>query len=122
MNAFIELTMSSRPPDAKWTLGLSELVAYHIDKGNKLSTMSFVDAFRATMDGTNPMYPWWDKIQQVFFPMNVDNEHWVDASFDLENYELVVYDSLMSTTNGLRIMELMATWKPFIKKDLENMG
>ncbi|GJY11808.1 phospholipase-like protein, partial [Tanacetum coccineum] len=40
--------------DGLWTLGLSELVAFHIDSGMRLSMVSVVDALRATIDGTNP--------------------------------------------------------------------
>ncbi|GJX51728.1 phospholipase-like protein [Tanacetum coccineum] len=54
INAFIELIMRKRPHNAQWTLGLSELVAFHIDSGMRLSMVSVVDALRATIDGTNP--------------------------------------------------------------------
>ncbi|GKA02933.1 hypothetical protein Tco_0675714, partial [Tanacetum coccineum] len=54
INAFIELMMRKRPHNAQWTLGLSELVAFHIDSGMRLSMVSVVDALRATIDGTNP--------------------------------------------------------------------
>ncbi|GJZ33265.1 hypothetical protein Tco_0578701 [Tanacetum coccineum] len=42
--------------DGLWTLGLSELVAFHIDSGMRLSMVSVVDALRATIDGTNPRF------------------------------------------------------------------
>ncbi|GJR92654.1 phospholipase-like protein [Tanacetum coccineum] len=41
INAFIELMMRKRPHNAQWTLGLSELVAFHIDSGMRLSMESF---------------------------------------------------------------------------------
>ncbi|GJT16007.1 phospholipase-like protein [Tanacetum coccineum] len=56
INAFIELMMRKRPHNAQWTLGLSELVAFHIDSGMRLSMVSVVDALRATIDGTNPRF------------------------------------------------------------------
>ncbi|GKD45045.1 hypothetical protein Tco_1269690, partial [Tanacetum coccineum] len=85
-----------------WTLELSELVAFHIDSGELMSMVSVVDAFRATINGTNPLYPSWDKISQVVFavfehfqavfrfsPINLDNKHWVAAT---------IYDSLTILT------------------------
>nr|GEZ39530.1 hypothetical protein [Tanacetum cinerariifolium] len=54
INAFIELMMRKRPCNAQWTLGLSELVAFHIDSRKLMSMVSVVDALRATIDGTNP--------------------------------------------------------------------
>nr|GFA08477.1 hypothetical protein [Tanacetum cinerariifolium] len=45
-----------------------------------MSMVSVVDALRATIDGTNPRYPSWHKIEQVFFPIDLDNKHWVAAS------------------------------------------
>ncbi|GJU25495.1 hypothetical protein Tco_1164116 [Tanacetum coccineum] len=47
----------NRPRNAQWTLGLSELVAFHIDSGKMMSMVCVVDALRATIDGTNPRYP-----------------------------------------------------------------
>ncbi|GJZ85256.1 hypothetical protein Tco_0650595 [Tanacetum coccineum] len=64
INAFIELMMRKRPRNAQWTLGLSELVAFHIDSRKLMSMVSVVDALRATIDGTNPRYPSWHKISQ----------------------------------------------------------
>ena len=58
---------------------------------------------------------------QVFFPINLNNEHWVVASWNLDDYLLTVYDSLHSTSNYEKIIDLLKTWKEFIKKDLENM-
>nr|GEU96447.1 hypothetical protein [Tanacetum cinerariifolium] len=86
INAFIELMMRKRPRNAQWTLGLSELVAFHIDSRKLMSMVSVVDALRATIDGTNPRYPSWHKIEQVFFPINLDNKHWVAASWNLDDY------------------------------------
>nr|GEY10566.1 hypothetical protein [Tanacetum cinerariifolium] len=60
INAFIELMMRKRPLNAQWTLGLSELVSFHIDSGKSMSILSVVDAFRATIDGTNPLYSSWE--------------------------------------------------------------
>nr|GFA67758.1 phospholipase-like protein [Tanacetum cinerariifolium] len=54
INAFIELMMRKRPRNAQWTLGLCELVAFHIDSRKLMSMVSVVDALRATIDGTNP--------------------------------------------------------------------
>nr|GFB82035.1 hypothetical protein [Tanacetum cinerariifolium] len=54
INAFIELMMRKRPRNAQWTLGLSDLVAFHIDGRKLMSMVSVVDALRATIDGTNP--------------------------------------------------------------------
>nr|GFA98881.1 auxin transport protein BIG [Tanacetum cinerariifolium] len=54
INAFIELMMRKRPRNAQWTLGLSELVVFHIDSLKLMSMVLVVDAFRATIDGTNP--------------------------------------------------------------------
>nr|GEW01588.1 hypothetical protein [Tanacetum cinerariifolium] len=54
---------------------LSELVAFHIDSRKLMSMVLVVDALRATIDGTNPMYPSWHKISQVFFPINLENKH-----------------------------------------------
>ncbi|GJW30382.1 phospholipase-like protein, partial [Tanacetum coccineum] len=90
INAFIELMMRKRPHNAQWTLGLSELVAFHIDSGMRLSMVSVVDALRATIDGTNPRYPSWHKISQVFFPINLGNKHWVAAAWNLDDYVLMV--------------------------------
>ncbi|GJU50659.1 hypothetical protein Tco_1220214 [Tanacetum coccineum] len=56
INAFIELMMRKRPHNAQWTLGLSELVAFHIDSGMRLSMVSVVDALRATSHGTNQFF------------------------------------------------------------------
>ncbi|GJU72337.1 phospholipase-like protein, partial [Tanacetum coccineum] len=122
INAFIELMMRKRHHNAQWTLGLSELVAFHIDSGMRLSMVSVVDALRATIDGTNPRYPSWHKISQVFFPINMDNKHWVAASWNLDDYVLTVYDSLESPENYKKIIDLLVIWKDFIKKDLENMN
>ncbi|GJT20111.1 phospholipase-like protein [Tanacetum coccineum] len=122
INAFIELMMRKRPHNAQWTLGLSELVAFHIDSGMRLSMVSVVDALRATIDGTNPRYPSWHKISQVFFPINLGNKHWVAAAWNLDDYVLMVYDSLESPENGEKIVDLLKIWKDFIKKDLENMN
>nr|GFA25900.1 hypothetical protein [Tanacetum cinerariifolium] len=55
INAFIELMMRKRPRNAQWTLGLSELVAFHIKSRKLMSLVSVVDALRATIDGTNPL-------------------------------------------------------------------
>ncbi|GJT90650.1 auxin transport protein BIG [Tanacetum coccineum] len=54
--------------NAQWTLGLSELVAFHIDSCMRLS--------------------------MVFFPINLGNKHWVAAAWNLDDYVLMVYDSL----------------------------
>nr|GFB44605.1 hypothetical protein [Tanacetum cinerariifolium] len=54
INAFIELMMKKRPRNAQWTLGLSELVVFHIESRKLMSMVSVVDALRATIDGTNP--------------------------------------------------------------------
>nr|GEZ60819.1 putative no exine formation 1 [Tanacetum cinerariifolium] len=54
INAFIELMMRKRPRNAQWTLGLSELVTFHIESRKLMSMVSVVDALRATIDGTNP--------------------------------------------------------------------
>nr|GEU69691.1 putative reverse transcriptase domain-containing protein [Tanacetum cinerariifolium] len=64
INAFIDL-IRKRPPNAQWTLELSELVAFHIDSDELMSMVSVVDVFRATIDGTDPLYPSWDKILQT---------------------------------------------------------
>ncbi|GJU20143.1 phospholipase-like protein [Tanacetum coccineum] len=120
INAFIELMMRKRPHNAQWTLGLSELVAFHIDSGMRLSMVSVVDALRATIDGTNPRYPSWHKISQVFFPINLGNKHWVAAAWNLDDYVLMVYDSLESLENGEKIVDLLTIWKDFIEKRLGN--
>ncbi|GJX29264.1 phospholipase-like protein [Tanacetum coccineum] len=99
INAFIELMMRKRPHNAQWTLGLSELVAFHIDSGMRLSMVSVVDALRATIDGTNPR----------FFPINLDNKHWVAASWNFDDYVLTVYDSLESLSNYAKIIDLLKT-------------
>nr|GEV02905.1 hypothetical protein [Tanacetum cinerariifolium] len=44
INAFIELMMRKRPRNAQWTLGLSELVAFHIDSRKLMSMVLVVDA------------------------------------------------------------------------------
>nr|GEX38397.1 hypothetical protein [Tanacetum cinerariifolium] len=54
INAFIELMMRKRPRNAQWTLGLSKLVAFHIDSRKLMSMVLVVDALRATIDETNP--------------------------------------------------------------------
>nr|GEY99283.1 hypothetical protein [Tanacetum cinerariifolium] len=54
INAFIELMKRKRPRNAQWTLGLSKLVAFHIDSRKLMSMVSVVDALRATIDETNP--------------------------------------------------------------------
>nr|GEX12129.1 phospholipase-like protein [Tanacetum cinerariifolium] len=64
INAFIELMMRKRPRNAQSTLGLSELVAFHIDRRKLMSMVLVVDALRAAIDGTNPRYPSWHKISQ----------------------------------------------------------
>nr|GEV82127.1 hypothetical protein [Tanacetum cinerariifolium] len=66
INAFIELMMRKRPCNAQWTLGLSELVAFHIDSRKLMSMVLVVDALRATIDETNLRYPSWHKISQSF--------------------------------------------------------
>nr|GFC18044.1 hypothetical protein [Tanacetum cinerariifolium] len=99
INAFIELMMRKRPRNAQWTLGLSELVVFHIDSRKLMSMVSVMDALRATIDGTYPRYPSWHKIEQVFFPINLDNKHWVAASWNLDDYVFTVYDSLESPEN-----------------------
>ncbi|GKE85241.1 phospholipase-like protein, partial [Tanacetum coccineum] len=58
----------------------------------------------------------------VFFPINLGNKHWVAAAWNLDDYVLMVYDSLESPENGEKIVELLKIWKDFIKKDLENMN
>ncbi|GKE91504.1 phospholipase-like protein, partial [Tanacetum coccineum] len=58
----------------------------------------------------------------VFFPINMDNKHWVAASWNLDDYVLTVYDSLESPENYKKIIDLLVIWKDFIKKDLENMN
>ncbi|GJX48562.1 phospholipase-like protein [Tanacetum coccineum] len=103
-------------------LGLSELVVFHIDSGNEIELVSVVDGFEQTIDGTNPRYPSWHKISQVFFPINLGNKHWVAAAWNLDDYVLMVYDSLESPENGEKIVDLLKIWKDFIKKDLENMN
>nr|GEW08024.1 phospholipase-like protein [Tanacetum cinerariifolium] len=105
--------------DGLWTLGLSEPVAFHIESRKMMSMVSVVDALRATIDGTNPRYPSWHKISQTeydvlllaisdhsssllsigFFPINLDNKHWVAASWNLDDYVFTVYDSLESPEN-----------------------
>ncbi|GKC11247.1 phospholipase-like protein [Tanacetum coccineum] len=97
-----------------------------IKSGKLMSMVSVVDAVRATIDGTNPRYPRWDKISQLefrtsFFPINLDNKHWVAASWNLDDYQLTIYDSLESESNYDKIKTLLKQWKDFIKKDLENM-
>nr|GEY42727.1 hypothetical protein [Tanacetum cinerariifolium] len=72
INAFIELMMRKRPRNAQWTLGLSKLVAFHIDSRKLMSMVSVVDALRATIDGINPRYPSCHKISQVLFLINLD--------------------------------------------------
>ncbi|GKE16999.1 phospholipase-like protein, partial [Tanacetum coccineum] len=110
----------NRPRNAHWTLGLSELVAFHIDSGKMMSMVSVMDDLRATIDGTNPRYPSGTKSHK-FFPINLDNKHWVAASWNFDDYVLTVYDSLESPSNYSKIIDLLKTWKDFIKKDLENM-
>ncbi|GKC70442.1 phospholipase-like protein [Tanacetum coccineum] len=122
INAFIELIMRKRQLNAQWTLGLSELVVFYIDSGKLMSMVSVVDALRVTINGTNPRYPSWHKISQVFFPINLGNKHWVAAAWNLDDYVLMVYDSLESPENGEKIVDLLKIWKDFIKKDLENMN
>nr|GEW46383.1 hypothetical protein [Tanacetum cinerariifolium] len=56
--------MRKRPRNAQWTLGLSELVAFHIESCKLMSMVSVVDALRATIAGTNPRYPSRHKISQ----------------------------------------------------------
>ncbi|GJV41553.1 hypothetical protein Tco_1419993 [Tanacetum coccineum] len=85
INAFIELMMRKRPRNAQWTLGLSELLAFHIDSRKLMSMVLVVDALRATIDGTNLRYPSWHKISQVIFLINMDNKHWVAASWNLDD-------------------------------------
>ncbi|GJV54827.1 phospholipase-like protein, partial [Tanacetum coccineum] len=189
INAFIEVMMRKRPCNAQWTLGHSELVAFYKDSSNLMSMVSVVDAVRATIDGTNPRYPSWEKISQltekcdisedimllsdlvikdvrkatltlfplsseiitgnsitelndknvcsfpiqdeeytyydfipmVFFPINLDNQHWVAASWNLDDYQLFVYDSLECPENYEKMINLLKKWKDFIKKDLESM-
>ncbi|GJY90802.1 phospholipase-like protein [Tanacetum coccineum] len=121
INAFIEVMMRKRPCNAQWTLGHSELVAFYKDSSNLRSMVSVVDVVRATIDGTNPRYPAWDKISQVFFPINLDNQHWVAASWNLDDYQLFVYDSLEWPENYTKMINLLKKWKDFIKKDLESM-
>ncbi|GJY67984.1 phospholipase-like protein [Tanacetum coccineum] len=127
INAFIEVMMRKKrgaPPffcNAQWTLGHSELVAFYKDSSNLMSMVSVVDAVRATIDGTNPRYPSWEKISQVFFPINLDNQHWVAASWNLDDYQLFVYDSLECPENYEKIINLLKKWKDFIQKDLESM-
>ncbi|GJY35927.1 hypothetical protein Tco_0421305 [Tanacetum coccineum] len=65
INAFIEVMMRKRPCNAQWTLGHSELVAFYKDSSNLMSMVSVVDVVRATIDGTNPRYPSWEKISQL---------------------------------------------------------
>ncbi|GJY35924.1 phospholipase-like protein [Tanacetum coccineum] len=121
INAFIEVMMRKRPCNAQWTLGHSELVAFYKDISNLMSMVSVVDAVRATIDGTNPRYPSWEKISQVFFPINLDNQHWVAASWNLDDYQLFIYDSLEYPKNYEKMINLLKKWKDFIKKDLESM-
>nr|GEV41404.1 hypothetical protein [Tanacetum cinerariifolium] len=102
--------------DGLWTLRLSELVAFHIDSRNLMSMVSVMDALRATIDGTNPRYPSWHKISQVFFLINLENRHWVAASWNLDDYVLTIYDSLESPENYEKIIDLLKIWKDFIKK------
>ncbi|GJR09442.1 hypothetical protein Tco_0792094 [Tanacetum coccineum] len=61
INAFIEVMMRKRPCNAQWTLGHSELVAFYKDSSNLMSMVSVMDVVRATIDGTNPRYPSWEK-------------------------------------------------------------
>nr|GFC85613.1 hypothetical protein [Tanacetum cinerariifolium] len=56
--------MRKRPRNAQWTLGLSDLVAFHIDGRKLMSMVSVVDALRATIDENNLRYPSWHKIEQ----------------------------------------------------------
>ncbi|GKA47919.1 phospholipase-like protein [Tanacetum coccineum] len=121
INAFIEVMMRKRPCNAQWTLGHSELVAFYKDSSNLMSMVSVVDVVRATIDGTNPRYPSWEKISQVFFLINLDNQHWVAASWNLNDYQLFVYNSLECPENYEKMINLLNKWKDFIKKDLESM-
>ncbi|GKE48875.1 phospholipase-like protein [Tanacetum coccineum] len=56
-----------------------------------------------------------------FSPINLDNQHWVAASWNLDDYQLFVYDSLECPKNYEKIINLLKKWKDFIKKDLESM-
>ncbi|GKB47048.1 phospholipase-like protein, partial [Tanacetum coccineum] len=56
-----------------------------------------------------------------FFPINLDNQHWVAASWNLDDYQLFVYDSLECPENYEKMINLLKKWKDFIKKDLESM-
>ncbi|GKE16985.1 phospholipase-like protein, partial [Tanacetum coccineum] len=57
----------------------------------------------------------------IFFPINLDNQHWVAASWNLDDYQLFVYDSLECPENYEKMINLLKKWKDFIKKDLESM-
>nr|GFB98761.1 hypothetical protein [Tanacetum cinerariifolium] len=69
INAFIELMMRKRTRNAQWTLGLSDLVVFHIESRKLMSMLSVGDALRATIDGTNPRYPSWHKIEQLSYDL-----------------------------------------------------
>ncbi|GJU82232.1 mitochondrial proton/calcium exchanger protein-like protein isoform X1 [Tanacetum coccineum] len=56
------------------------------------------------------------KLDGNVFPLNLDNEHWVAASWNLDDYVLTVYDSLESPLNYKKIIDLLKTWKDFISK------
>nr|GFA71883.1 hypothetical protein [Tanacetum cinerariifolium] len=63
--------MRKRPRNAQWTLGLSELVAFHIESRQLMSMVSVVDALRATIDGTNPSIPYpFQLCSQLSFSIN----------------------------------------------------
>nr|GEX09232.1 hypothetical protein [Tanacetum cinerariifolium] len=101
INAFIELMMRKRPRNAQWALGLSELVAFILTANLSLCLSYFVD------------YP----INLIgFFPINLDNKHWVAASWNLDDYVFTVYDSLESPENYEKIKDLLKIWKDFIKR------
>ncbi|GJT53607.1 hypothetical protein Tco_0988661 [Tanacetum coccineum] len=72
--------MRKRPCNAQWTLGHSELVAFYKDSSNLMSMVSVVDVVRATIDGTNPRYPSWEKISQVRRELETEWSTWLSEA------------------------------------------
>nr|GEY05417.1 hypothetical protein [Tanacetum cinerariifolium] len=84
INAFIKLMMRKRPRNAQWTLGLSELVAFHIDSRKLMSMVSVVDVLRATIDGTNPSLESLENYEKIIDLLKI----WKDfIKIDLENMD-----------------------------------
>nr|GEY76717.1 hypothetical protein [Tanacetum cinerariifolium] len=77
-----------------------------------------------TIDGTNPRYPSWHKISQVFFPINLENKHWVAASWNLDDYVLTIYDSLENCgVMTCKFIEMLTKGKTIdIKSFGDNVG